>query len=153
MNNTAKDENELPLFPGLLPYGHTVGAPAFRPNERGVIISKSAQAMNEQVDMQKRQIAEQVELLKKQYLELEERRVISNMVYAADFRFKPDAGEIYHLYLRSDNTLFLSIIAPYEWSKPDIEFIATVKQMYDMTWQLLTRTEKLGDFVNNFNTF
>lgn len=147
---TEKDENQLPLYPGLIPYPHTIGAPAFRPNERGMILSKSASAMNEQVEMQKKQIMEQVELLKKQYKDLEERRIISNLIYQAHFNFKPDAGEVYHLYMRDDNSLFLSLIAPYEWSKPEIEFVATVKQLHDMTWQLLTRTENLEKIVNNF---
>jgi hypothetical protein len=153
MDVTAKDENELPLFPGLLPYGHSASAPAFRPNEMGVILSKSAAAMNEQVEMQKKQILDQLELLKKQYTELEERRIISNLVYCAKYGFKPDAGEVYHLYQRDDKTLFLSLIAPYEWSKPDIVFVATVKQLHDMTWQLLTRTDNLQEIVNNFNIF
>ncbi len=106
--------------------------------------------MNEQVEMQKKQILDQVELLKRQYTELEERRIVSLLVYRAKFGFKPDAGEVYHLYLKDDNTLFLSLIAPYEWNKPDIEFVATVKQLYDMTWQLLTRSENLAKIVNNF---
>jgi hypothetical protein len=150
MNNTAKDENELPLFPGLLPYGHTVGAPAFRPSERGVIISKSAEAMNEQVEMQKHQIAEQVELLKRQYLELEERRVISHMVYAADFRFKPEPGETHHLYQRENGELILSLIAPEQWNRSNLTYYASVKMLYDMTWEVVRKGE---DFVNNFNNF
>jgi hypothetical protein len=146
---TEKDENQLPLYPGLIPYPHTIGAPAFRPNEMGMVLSKSAAAMNEQVEMQKRQIMEQVELLKKQYVELEERRIVSNLVYRATYGFKPEAGEIYHLYIRPNDTLFLSLIAPYEWKKPEIEFVATVKQLYDMTWQILTRSANLERIVNN----
>lgn len=147
---TQKDENMMPVYPGLLPYGHNISAPAFRPTEMGVILSKSAAAMNEQVEMQKKQILEQVELLKKQYTELEERRLVSLLVYRAKFNFKPDAGEVYHLYTRDDNTLFLSLIAPHEWNKPGIEFVATVEQLYDMTWRILTRSENLERIVNNF---
>ena len=150
MDVTAKDENELPLYPGLLPYGHSISAPAFRPTEMGVLLSKSAEAMNEQVEMQKRQILEQVELLKKQYTELEERRLISNLVYHAKFGFKPDPGAVYHLYTRQNKTLFLSLIAPHEWNTANIEFVATVKQLHDMTWQLLQKTDNLQEIVNNF---
>jgi len=146
---TEKDENQLPLYPGLIPYPHTIGAPAFRPNEKGMILSKSAAAMNEQVEMQKKQIMEQVELLKKQYVELEERRVVSNLVYRAHYNFKPEPGEVYHMYIREDDTLFLSLIAPYEWGKKEIEFVATVKQLHDMTWQLLTKSDNLQRIVNN----
>ncbi len=150
MNDTAKDKNNLPIYPGLLPYGHTISAPAFRPTEMGVLLSKSAKAMNEQVEMQKKQILEQVELLKRQYIELEERRLISNLVYNAKFGFKPDLGSVYHLYTRQDKTLFLSLIAPHEWSIANIEFVATVKQLHDTTWQLLQKTDNLQDIVNKF---
>jgi len=147
---TKKDENMMPVYPGLLPYGHNISAPAFRPNEMGAILSKSAEAMNEQVEMQKKQILEQVELLKKQYAELEERRIVSLLVYRASIGFKPDAGFTYHMYKREDNSLFVSLIAPHEWNKPDIEFVATVKQLHDMTWQLITKSENLKKIVNNF---
>jgi hypothetical protein len=149
-NPTAKDENMMPLHPGLLPYGHTIGAPAFRPNEMGSYLSKSSTAMNEQVEMQKKQILDQVELLKKQYTELEERRIVSNLVYRAQYGFKPNAGETYHLYIRENNSFFLSLIKPTEWKRSDVEFVATVKQLYDMTWQIIDRTENLERIINTF---
>jgi hypothetical protein len=143
MDHTAKDENLQPLFPGLLPYGHTIGAPAFRPNEMGVILTKSAMAMNEQVEMQKSQILEQVELLKRQYQELEERRLISIMVYQSEFKFKPESGHTYYLYNREDGTLFLSLISPAEWKR--FAHIATVKLLSDMTWFVVEKSAAFDD--------
>jgi hypothetical protein len=143
MDYTAKDENLLPLFPGLLPYGHTIGAPAFRPNEMGAILTKSAMAMNEQVEMQKSQILQQVELLKKQYQELEERRLISILVYQADFKFKPECGHTYFIYQREDESVFLSLISPAEWNK--FTYIATVKLLSDMTWFVADKSEAFSD--------
>jgi hypothetical protein len=142
MDHTAKDENLQPLFPGLLPYGHTIGAPAFRPNEMGVILGKSVEAMNEQVEMQKAQILQQVELLKKQYMELEERRAISLLIYQADFKFKPVTGHTYHLYLRDDHTLFLSLIEPGSWNQTHV---ATVKHLADMTWSVIEKSSAFED--------
>ena len=142
---TQKDENLLPLFPGLLPYGHTIGAPAFRPTEMGVIISKSSAAMNEQVDAQMNQIRKQVELLQQQYRELEERRIISNWIYSAELRFSPDIGHTYYLYKRENETVFLTMISPGEWRKPGLEYLATVKLLSDMTWQVIEKS----DFFSN----
>jgi hypothetical protein len=142
---TAKDENQQPLFPGLLPYGHTIGAPAFRPTEMGVIVSKSAAAMNEQVEMQKEQILKQVELLKQQYTELEERRLISLLVYNAELRFKPDVGHTYTLYKRDGGNAFLSMIEPQNWHRQDITYIATVKLLSDMTWSVVEKSSAFED--------
>ena len=36
--------------------------------------------------------------------------------YNSSFSFKPEKGEIYHLYQRKDEKLFLSIISPDEWN-------------------------------------
>jgi hypothetical protein len=141
MNPTDKDENQLPLFPGLLPYGHTVGAPAFRPTESGIIVSKSYSAMQEQVGMQRGQILQQVELLKKQYEELETRVRISEYVYSAEVRFTPDVGHTYHLYSKG-NTMFLSLINPREWKSSKITFLATVKLLADMTWEVLETSKE-----------
>jgi hypothetical protein len=145
MDHTAKDENLQPLFPGLLPYGHTIGAPAFRPTEMGVILSKSASAMNEQVEMQKSQILQQLELLKKQYIELEERRIISLIVYQAELRFKPESGHTYYLYNRENGTTFLSMIEPTSWNRGDLIYIASVKLLSDMTWTVIEKSEAFGD--------
>jgi|688.fasta_scaffold18054_12 hypothetical protein len=145
MDHTAKDENLQPLFPGLLPYGHTIGAPAFRPTEMGVILSKSASAMNEQVEMQKSQILQQLELLKKQYIELEERRIISLIVYQAELRFKPENGHTYYLYNRENGTTFLSMIEPTSWNRGDLIYIASVKLLSDMTWTVIEKSEAFRD--------
>ena len=145
---TSKNEHELPLFPGLLPYPHTIGAPDFKPTEEGVIRSQSQTAMSEQVQIQKDQILEQVKLLQKQYSELVEREIISNLIYRAEIKFKPVPGHTYHLYLRGDG-YFLSLIEPNQWgrtSKP--QFVATIKLLYDLTWQILEKSEHFNHFTN-----
>lgn len=146
---TSKNQYELPLFPGLLPYPHTIGAPAFKPTEEGVIRSHSQTAMSEQVQIQKDQILEQVKLLQKQYSELIERETISNLIYRAEIKFKPVPGHTYHLYLRQDDSYFLSLIEPDSWgrtSKP--QFVATTKLLYDLTWQVLKKSDYFNHFTN-----
>jgi hypothetical protein len=145
MDPTQKDEKNLPLFPGLLPYGHTIGAPAFRPNEMGVVLSKSMSAMNEQVEAQKAQILQQVELLKRQYTELEERQVISLIIYQSEMRFTPDIGQIYYLYARENKTTFISLIEPGNWHRQDLKYIAGVKLLSDMTWSVIEKTILFDD--------
>jgi hypothetical protein len=145
---TSKNEYYLPLFPGLLPYPHTVGAPAFKPTKEGVIRSKSQTAMSEQVQVQKDQILEQVKLLQKQYSELVERETISNLIYRAEIKFKPVPGHTYHLYLR-DTGYFLSLIEPNQWGRTfKAQFVASIKLLYDLTWQVLDKSEQFNNFTN-----
>jgi hypothetical protein len=145
MDPTQKDENNLPLFPGLLPYGHTIGAPAFRPDEMGAVLSKSLSAMNEQIETQKAQILQQVELLKRQYTELEERRVISLIIYQSEMRFAPVIGQIYYLYARENETTFISLIEPDSWHRQRLKYIASVKLLSDMTWFVIEKTILFDD--------
>ena len=142
LDPTEKDEKLRPLYPGLLPYGHNVGAPAFRPNQMGAAISKSVQAMNEQLEIQKKQIAQQLDLLREQYAELEERRTISNIIYSAEIRFTPDPGTTYYLYARENDSVFLSLIAPEQWHRQKLNYLATVKQLHDLTWTVLHKSEE-----------
>ena len=104
--------------------------------------------MSEQVQVQKDQILEQVKLLQKQYNELIERETISNLIYRAEIKFNPVPGHTYHLYLR-DTGYFLSLIEPNQWSrtfKP--QFVATIKLLYDLTWQVLDKSDYFNNFTN-----
>ena len=141
MDYTQKDNNELPLFPGLIPYPHTVGAPAFKPTESGAITGKSYAVMKEQVGKQREQIFQQLELLKKQYEELENRVKISEFIYTAEVRFTPDVGNIYFLYSKPDK-MFLSLISPNEWNNSNVSYVATVKLLSDLTWEVLHKIEE-----------
>lgn len=146
---TAKNEKDLPLFPNLLPYPHNVGAPAFHPNQRGVITEQSRKAMSEQVKIQKEQILEQVKLLQKQYSELIDRENISELIYQIDFKFKPVPGQSYYIYLREDdNTYFISLIEPNHWGRTSSpSYIASVRLLYDLTWHIIDKSDLYQKFI------
>jgi hypothetical protein len=136
---TQKDENDLPLFPQLLPYGHTIGAPAFRPNDQRAIAKRSISAMNEQVDTQMKMLREQAEVIQRQALELEKRRILSYIIYErGELKSDPCINKPYHLYKRDDGSFFLTFISPNEWnySKKNLIYVATVKMLSDNTWAL-----------------
>lgn len=52
--------------------------------------------------------------LKEAYDQMMEQYEYNNLVYGASFNFEPVVGDTYHLYLREDESTFLSIIAPEE---------------------------------------
>jgi hypothetical protein len=41
----------------------------------------------------------------------------NELVYTAQFNFQPVMGETYHLYMRDDESVFLSLIPPNAWKQ------------------------------------
>lgn len=121
----------------VLPYASSAGSVAIRPTKEGVIKHKALSAMEDQTNMQLNQIKEQIELLAKQAQEIKKRKELSMMIYEAKITFKPQIGQTYHVYEKTDGSHVLSMVAPQEWgggSGPFAQFIATVKLLADHTW-------------------
>jgi len=120
----------------VLPYASSVGSVAIRPNKEGVIKHKALTAMEDQTNMQLNQIRQQIELLAKQAQEIRKRKELSVMIYEAKLSFKPQIGQVYHLYEKRDNTHILSLVAPKEWggAGPYKQFLSSVQLLADHTW-------------------
>ncbi len=58
--------------------------------------------------------------LKEEYQKLVEEYKWNDLVYNAKFSFEPVIGQIYHLYLRPNGEIFLSLITPDEWNKESL---------------------------------
>lgn len=129
--------------PNLLPYAHTVGGAIIRPMDQGRTKGLAMQAMYEQTDVQLTQIKKQVELLLSQAQEIHDRISISESIYLAECRFKPNIGHTYHLYSNSDGGKVLSMIGPDEWgrSAPPYTFEATIRLLSDHTWDILSKAK------------
>ena len=67
------DADKVAERPDILPYGHSVGAPAIRPEDIGKKKSRALSAMQEQTDLQLRQIKEQIDLLARQAKGIQDR--------------------------------------------------------------------------------
>lgn len=124
--------------PSLLPYAHTVGSAVIRPEDMGKTKSRALMAMQEQTQLQMKQIYEQMQLLAKQVEHLQARVQVSERIYSAKMSFEPLVGHVYYLY-QNDTQDVLSLIAPNEWgkSKPFKTFLAKVKLLADHTWEIL----------------
>lgn len=121
----------------VLPYASSAGSVAIRPTKEGVIKHKALSAMEDQTNMQLNQIKEQIELLARQAQEIKKRKELSMMIYEAKITFKPQIGQVYHVYEKTDSTHVLSLVAPSEWgggAGPFAGFVATVKLLADHTW-------------------
>lgn len=131
----------------VLPYAASVGSVAIRPTKEGVIKHKALSAMEDQTNMQLDQIRQQIELLARQAQEIRKRKELSLMIYEAKLNFKPQIGQVYHLYERKDGSHLLSLVAPEEWggSGPFKQFVSSVKLLADHTWV------EIGEPANAFS--
>lgn len=120
----------------VLPYSASVSGAVIKANEEGMIKHKALTAMEEQTNMQLQQIRQQIELLALQAQEIQKRKDLSLMIYQASLSFKPNIGQVYHLYEKKDGTHILSLVSPKEWggSGPFKKFVAAVKLLADHTW-------------------
>lgn len=133
------DKEKVAEKPSTLEYGHHVGSPKIEKVDKKKVRVKALSAMYEQTDQQLGQIKDQIELLAKQAKAIEDRKEISEMIYAAEMNFSPEINHVYHLYRKEDNESVLSLIGPREWgrSKSYPEFVASVRLMADHTWDVL----------------
>ncbi len=123
----------------VLPYSAAVAGALIKPNEEGIIKHKALTAMEEQTNMQLDQIRKQIELLALQAHEIQKRKELSITIYGARMSFKPNIGQTYYLYEKTDNTYLLSLVSPKEWgpSGPFKAFVAAVQLLADHTWKEL----------------
>lgn len=121
----------------VLPYAASISGAVVKATEEGAIRHKALTAMEEQTNMQLEQIRKQIELLALQAQEIHQRKELSMLIYNAKLSFKPEIGQVYYLYEKSDNTHTLSLISPEEWgaSMPYKKFIAAVQLLADHTWK------------------
>ncbi len=133
------DKDKTTETPGLLPYPHAIGSPAFAPTKMGMVKKNSLSAMDEQCNMQLNQIKEQIELLARQAEKIEKRREVSKAVYSAKMSFEPIIGKEYHLYAKGEGNFVLSMVAPDEWgrSTPFTHYVSSVVLLSDRTWDVV----------------
>jgi len=106
-------DEERGYYPGQLPYGSNLGAPAIKIEDIGSW--KRAQASQANL-----QFKAKYEELVAQAKKLAEEVSWNEVVYSAQYNFTPMIGEPYFLYERKDKSLFLSIINPSSWSETHI---------------------------------
>ena len=103
-------DDEKGYYQRELTYGSNIGAPAI--NIEDIKGWKSNQA-----NVANKQIRKKYEELKEEYKKLIDEVNWNELVYSSQYSFIPSIGEIYHLYVREDDTTFLSLISPEQWNK------------------------------------
>lgn len=103
-------DEERGYYSKELTYGSNVGAPAIKMDD--VVGWKQTQA-----NIVNKQFKSKYEELKEEFKKLIDEVNWNEMVYQSNYSFLPVMGETYHLYIKKDDTMFLSLISPSEWNQ------------------------------------
>ena len=109
----------------LKTYGTNLGAPAIKIENLGPWKTRGIQSVNDR-------LSAEFDELKEKYLALQQRYEYNQLVYAADYNFKPVVGKTYHLYRKEKGSNFLSILSPEECT---FDFIASFRLDSDLIWE------------------
>lgn len=101
-------DEEKGYYQRELTYGSNIGAPAIQHDDvKGW--------KQQQVLKANKQFKTKYEELKQEFEKLIDEVNWNQIVYTSKYSFVPVVGETYHLYLKEDDTTFLSLIGPKEW--------------------------------------
>lgn len=107
-----------------LTYGSNVSAPAI--NLENINGWKQSN-----VDVANKNFQTKFEELKQEYERLVHEVQLNELVYSSKYSFTPVMGQVYHLYSKADESLFLSLISPDTWKQ---QYIGSFKLDTDHKW-------------------
>lgn len=109
----------------LKKYGTNLGAPAIKIENLGPWKTRGIQSVNDR-------LSAEFDELKDKLLALQQRYEYNQLVYSANYNFKPVVGKTYHLYKKEEGTNFLSILSPEECN---FDFIASFRLNSELIWE------------------
>jgi len=114
----------------LKEHGVSTLDPVIKPTDTTEFKNKSARSFE-------KTLTSKMEELKREYDKLVDDYNINKLVLDSEIRIDPKQGSIYHLYQREDETTFLSILSPQDWSKTEtsILHIKSVRLNSENQWE------------------
>jgi hypothetical protein len=106
-------DEEKGYYQKELTYGSNVGAPAIKMEDVGGWKQTQANIAN-------KQFKSRYDELKTEFQKLIDEVNWNDLVYTSNYSFIPVMGEIYHLYIKNDDSMFLSLISPNQWRQKHI---------------------------------
>ena len=103
-------DEEKGYYQRELTYGSNQGAPAIKLEDVGGWKQMQAGVAN-------KQFKSRYDELKEEFQKLIDEVNWNELVYQSTYSFIPVMGETYHLYVREDDSTFLSLINPNQWNK------------------------------------
>jgi hypothetical protein len=111
-----------------LTYGSNLGAPSIDTSKIDTWKQSKVREVNDQFKTKYEELKSEAEKLIHEYN-------WNEIIYSkVQYNFQPIVGQIYHLYAREDESMFLSIIDPKNWKK---RYIASFKLDSNSKWILI----------------
>lgn len=103
-------DTEKGYYARELTYGSNVGAPSINLEDVKGWKHNQANKVN-------KQFKKKYEELKDEFKKLVDEVNWNEVVYSSQYSFQPNIGGVYHLYMRKDGSMFLSLIHPSSWNQ------------------------------------
>lgn len=110
-------DEERGYYSKSLTYGTDHSAPAIKLDDVDGWKKNAVVKVNHQFKTRYEELLEEAQKLIDEYN-------WNETVYTAKYSFIPIVGQTYHLYIKKDETLFLSLVEPHEWNQ---KYIASFK--------------------------
>ena len=108
-----------------LTYGSNHGAPVIKSNDVSTWRQNKVEEVNAQFRAKYEELKAEAEKLVNEYN-------WNELIYSkVQYNFQPVVGRVYHLHIRDDESLFISIIEPSNWK---MKHVATFKLNSDSKW-------------------
>jgi hypothetical protein len=118
-------DDEKGYYAKELTYGSNVGAPAIKIEDISTWRQSKVTEVNAQFKAKYNELRAEAEKLINEYN-------WNDLIYTkAQYNFQPLVGHIYHLYIKEDESMFLSLIEPNQWNQ---KFIASFKLDSNNKW-------------------
>lgn len=116
---------ERGYYPRELTYGSNLGAPAIQADNVDGWKLARIKDVNSEFEARYNELIAQAQKLKNEY-------DWNELIYTkVKYNFQPVVGHTYHLYTKSDSSMFLSIIEPRSWN---MEYIGSFKLDTSNKW-------------------
>ena len=118
-------DEEKGYYARELTYGSNIGAPVIKSNDVSTWRQNKVKEVNDQFRTKYEELKAEAEKLINEYN-------WNELIYSqVEYSFQPVVGHIYHLYIRKNESMFLSMIEPNNW---DMEYIASFKLDSNSKW-------------------
>ena len=118
-------DEERGYYQRELTYGSNIGAPAIDTGKVGTWKQNKVKEVNDQFRTKYEELKAEAEKLINEYN-------WNELIYSrAQYNFQPVVGKTYHLYVREDESVFLSLIEPSNWKQ---KYIASFKLDSNSKW-------------------
>lgn len=127
--------------PLTMPYGTNVGAPAFQvPDVAGYKKELAAEASH--------RFHQRYNEIEQEFKELVDQAQYNDRILNAYLSFKPNIGEIYHLY-EQEGSDFVSMLSPQDWGESYMKnksFVGSFKLKADNVWERIMEEPNSIDY-------